>query len=170
MTRILVPTDFSTHSRAALTQAVPYAQAVRGELLLLPRWGTSSSRRGPRRSSTATCARRPHGSWRPGCHPSLTAFAPWSRSGRRRRRSSGSPASSGPTSSSWGRPGGGASGAGSGGASPTRCAARSPCPSSRSGTMGSAWADSLSRMAEAPAGPGWHDPSHPRGRGAGRPT
>jgi nucleotide-binding universal stress UspA family protein len=35
MTRILVPTDFSTRSRAALTRAVPYAQAGRGELLLL---------------------------------------------------------------------------------------------------------------------------------------
>jgi nucleotide-binding universal stress UspA family protein len=35
MTRILVPTDFSTRSRAALTRAVQYAQAGRGELLLL---------------------------------------------------------------------------------------------------------------------------------------
>jgi nucleotide-binding universal stress UspA family protein len=35
MKRILVPTDFSTPSLAALTQAVPYTQAVGGELLLL---------------------------------------------------------------------------------------------------------------------------------------
>ena len=35
MTRILAPTDFSTHSLAGLTQAVPYTKAVRGELLLL---------------------------------------------------------------------------------------------------------------------------------------
>jgi nucleotide-binding universal stress UspA family protein len=33
--RILVPTDFSTPSLAALTQAVHYTQAVGGELLLL---------------------------------------------------------------------------------------------------------------------------------------
>jgi nucleotide-binding universal stress UspA family protein len=36
MTRILVPIDFSIRSLAALTQAVPYTKAVRGELLLLP--------------------------------------------------------------------------------------------------------------------------------------
>jgi Universal stress protein family len=35
MKRILVPTDFSTPSLAALTQAVHYTQAVGGELLLL---------------------------------------------------------------------------------------------------------------------------------------
>jgi nucleotide-binding universal stress UspA family protein len=35
MNRILVPTDFSTPSLAALTQAVHYTQAVGGELLLL---------------------------------------------------------------------------------------------------------------------------------------
>jgi nucleotide-binding universal stress UspA family protein len=35
MKRILVPTDFSTPSLAALTQAVRYTQAVGGELLLL---------------------------------------------------------------------------------------------------------------------------------------
>jgi nucleotide-binding universal stress UspA family protein len=35
MKRILVPTDFSTHSLAALQQAVHYTQAVGGELLLL---------------------------------------------------------------------------------------------------------------------------------------
>ena len=35
MKRILVPTDFSTPSLAALTQAVQYTQAVGGELLLL---------------------------------------------------------------------------------------------------------------------------------------
>lgn len=35
MKRILVPTDFSPPSLAALTQAVQYAQAVGGELLLL---------------------------------------------------------------------------------------------------------------------------------------
>jgi nucleotide-binding universal stress UspA family protein len=35
MMRILVPTDFSTHSLAALAQAVQYTQAVGGELLLL---------------------------------------------------------------------------------------------------------------------------------------
>ncbi len=35
MKRILVPTDFSTPSLAALTQAVHYTQAVDGELLLL---------------------------------------------------------------------------------------------------------------------------------------
>jgi len=35
MKRILVPTDFSTQSLAALTQAVHYTQAVGGELLLL---------------------------------------------------------------------------------------------------------------------------------------
>jgi len=35
MTRILVPTDFSTRSLAALTQAVQYTKAVRSELLLL---------------------------------------------------------------------------------------------------------------------------------------
>jgi len=35
MKRILVPTDFSTRSLAALTQALKYTKAVRGELLLL---------------------------------------------------------------------------------------------------------------------------------------
>jgi nucleotide-binding universal stress UspA family protein len=35
MTRILVPIDFPIRSLAALTQAVPYTKAVRGELLLL---------------------------------------------------------------------------------------------------------------------------------------
>jgi nucleotide-binding universal stress UspA family protein len=35
MTRILVPTDFSTPSLAALTPAGQYTQAVGGELLLL---------------------------------------------------------------------------------------------------------------------------------------
>ena len=35
MKRILVPTDFSTPSLAALTQAIHYTQAVGGELLLL---------------------------------------------------------------------------------------------------------------------------------------
>jgi nucleotide-binding universal stress UspA family protein len=35
MKRILVPTDFSTPSLAALTQAVRYTQAVGGELLFL---------------------------------------------------------------------------------------------------------------------------------------
>jgi nucleotide-binding universal stress UspA family protein len=35
MKRILVPTDFSTPSLAALTQAVRYTQAVGGERLLL---------------------------------------------------------------------------------------------------------------------------------------
>ncbi len=35
MKRILVPTDFSTPSLAALAQAVHYTQAVGGELLLL---------------------------------------------------------------------------------------------------------------------------------------
>jgi nucleotide-binding universal stress UspA family protein len=35
MKRILVPTNFSTSSLAALTQAVHYTQAVGGELLLL---------------------------------------------------------------------------------------------------------------------------------------
>jgi nucleotide-binding universal stress UspA family protein len=35
MKRILVPTDFSPPSLAALTQAVRYTQAVGGELLLL---------------------------------------------------------------------------------------------------------------------------------------
>jgi nucleotide-binding universal stress UspA family protein len=35
MTRILVPTDFSTQSLAALTQAGRYTQAGQGELLLL---------------------------------------------------------------------------------------------------------------------------------------
>jgi nucleotide-binding universal stress UspA family protein len=37
MKRILVPTDFSTPSLAAITQAVHYTQAVGGELLGCPR-------------------------------------------------------------------------------------------------------------------------------------
>jgi nucleotide-binding universal stress UspA family protein len=100
MTRILVPTDFSTRSLEALRLAVQYVKRARGELLLLHvvegepvRWSAENglpetpaarldptdylvSHQGHRSSSPAICARRPNGSWRPCNHHSLTAFAP----------------------------------------------------------------------------------------------
>ena len=101
MTRILVPTDFSTRSLEALGRALTYTQTLGGELLLLHvvegpplHWyavngqpedvypscrtdpeGSSASRRCHRRLSTVTCARRRSGSLPLYCRHVRTASA-----------------------------------------------------------------------------------------------
>ena len=152
MKRILVRTDFSTPSLAALPQAIHYTQAVGGDLLLLHvvedaplRWYAADGfpespsawleptaqlvlpQPPQTRVARDLCAEAAWklAAWLP---PHRTAFAPWSRWARPRRRSSASRARREPTCSSWGRTAAGASGAGCGGASRIRSAVRRPPP------------------------------------------
>ena len=121
MKRILVPTDFSTPSLAALTQAVHYTQAVGGELLLLHvvegeplRWyavdglpEAPSARLDPiaqlvlppRLQTRVSRDLSAEASWKLAAllPPSRSAFAPSCQWAKRRRRSSASPARRGPT-------------------------------------------------------------------------